>query len=41
MVNMELTKHIINLSKKAKIKKFVYTSGLGVSSDTSLRIFHF
>ncbi len=39
MVNIELTKHIINLSKKAKIKKFVYTSGLGVSSDTSLGYF--
>ena len=39
MVNTELTKHIINLSKKAKIKKFVYTSGLGVSSDTSLGYF--
>lgn len=35
IVNVELTKHIINLSKKAKIKKFVYTSGLGVSSNTS------
>jgi len=39
MVNVELTKRIINLSKKAKIKKFVYTSGLGVSPHTSLGYF--
>jgi len=35
MINVEFTKHIINLSKKAKINKFIFTSGLGVSSNTS------
>jgi len=35
MVNVEFTKHIVNLSKKAKINKFVFTSGLGVSANTS------
>jgi len=39
MINIEFTKHIVNLSKKAKIKKFVFTSGLGVSSNTSLGYF--
>ncbi len=39
LINVEFTKHIINLSKKAKIKKFVFTSGLGVSSNTSLGYF--
>jgi len=39
MINVEFTKHILNLSKKAKIKKFVFTSGLGVSSNTSLGYF--
>jgi NADH dehydrogenase len=39
MINVEFTKHIVNLSKKAKIKKFVFTSGLGVSSNTSLGYF--
>ena len=34
-VNTELTNHILNISKKAKIKKIVYTSGLGVSPNTS------
>jgi NADH dehydrogenase len=34
-VNTELTDHILNISKKAKIKKIVYTSGLGVSPNTS------
>mgnify|MGYP001161342985 CR=1 FL=1 len=34
-VNTEFTNHILNLSKKAKIKKIVYTSGLGVSPNTS------
>ena len=38
-VNIEFTKNIVNLCKKAKIPKFVYTSGLGVSSDTSLGYF--
>jgi len=35
MINVEFTKHIVNLSKKAKINKFIFTSGLGVSSNTS------
>jgi len=39
MVNVEFTKHIVNLSKKAKINKFIFTSGLGVSSNTSLGYF--
>ena len=39
MINVEFTKHIVNLSKKAKIKKFVYASGLGVSNNTSLGYF--
>lgn len=38
-VNVEFTKHVVNLCKKAKISKFVYTSGLGVSSNTSLGYF--
>ncbi len=39
MINVEFTNHIVNLCKKAKIKNFVYTSGLGVSSNTSLGYF--
>ena len=39
MINVELTKDIINLCKKAKIKKLVYTSGLGVSSNSSTGYF--
>jgi NADH dehydrogenase len=39
MVNVEFTKHIVSLSKKAKIRKFVYVSGLGVSANTSLGYF--
>ena len=39
VVNVEFTKHIINLSKKAKISKFIFLSGLGVSSNTSLGYF--
>ncbi|AJM91358.1 MULTISPECIES: NAD(P)H-binding protein [Nitrosopumilus] len=38
-INFQLTQKIINLSKKANIKKFVYVSGLGVSSDTSIGYF--
>ncbi len=41
MINVELTKHIVNLVKKAKIKKIVYNSGLGVSSKTSVGYFIF
>ncbi len=39
MINTELTAHIVNLSKKAKIKKIIFLSGLGVSSNTSLGYF--
>ena len=39
MINTELTKHIVNLSKKARIKKIIFLSGLGVSSKTSLGYF--
>ncbi|MHA7646407.1 SDR family oxidoreductase [Nitrosopumilus sp. S4] len=38
-INVELSKKIVNLCKKAKIKKIIYTSGLGVSSNTSLGYF--
>jgi len=38
-VNVEFTNHILNLSKKSKIKKFIFTSGLGVSDKTSLEYF--
>jgi NADH dehydrogenase len=39
MINTELTKHIVNLSKKARIKKIIFLSGLGVSPNTSLSYF--
>ncbi|MBT8172784.1 MAG: NAD-dependent epimerase/dehydratase family protein [Nitrosopumilus sp.] len=39
IVNTGLTNHMVNLSKKAKIKKIVYLSGLGVSSNTSVGYF--
>ncbi len=39
MINTDLTRHIVNLSKKAKIKKIIFLSGLGVSSNTSLGYF--
>lgn len=35
MVNVQFTNHIVNLTKKAKIKKIVYLSGLGVLPNTS------
>ncbi|WP_428325044.1 NAD-dependent epimerase/dehydratase family protein [Nitrosopumilus sp.] len=38
-INFQLTQKIVNLSKNAKIKKLVYTSGLGVSSNTSIGYF--
>jgi len=37
--NIELTKKIIRLCKKAKIKKIIYNSGLGVSKKTTLSYF--
>ena len=39
LVNTEFTNHIVSLSKKAKIKKIIYLSGLGVSATTSLGYF--
>ena len=39
MINVEFTKKIINLCKKTKIKKIIYTSGLGVSKSSSLGYF--
>lgn len=39
MINVDFTEKIINLSKKAKIKKFVFSSGLGVSPNSSLGYF--
>lgn len=39
LINTELTKKIINLCKKSKIKKIVYLSGLGVSKNTTLAYF--
>jgi len=39
MINVEFTKHIVNLCKKAKIKKIVYMSGLGVSLNSSVGYF--
>ena len=38
-VNVGLTKNAINLCKKAKIKKIIYISGLGVSKDTTFGYF--
>jgi len=35
MINVQFTKHIVNLTKKAKIKKIIYLSGLGVSPYAS------
>lgn len=39
MINIELTKNIVNLCKKAKIKKIVYISGLGASLNSSTGYF--
>ena len=39
MINIDLTKHVVNLSKKARIKKIIFLSGLGVSSNTTLGYF--
>jgi len=38
-VNVGLTKNVINLCKKAKIKKIIYISGLGVSKTTTFGYF--
>ena len=39
LINVEFTNRIINLCKKANIKKIVYLSGLGVSKNTTLGYF--
>jgi uncharacterized protein YbjT (DUF2867 family) len=39
MINTDLTKHIVNLSKTSQIKKIIFLSGLGVSRNTSLGYF--
>ena len=39
MINVEFTKHIVSLAKKAKIKKIIYNSGLGVSNKSSVGYF--
>lgn len=39
LVNLEFTKKIINICRKTGIKKIIYTSGLGVSKDTTLGYF--
>ena len=38
-VNVSLTKNVIKLCKKAKIKKIIYISGLGVDKHTTLSYF--
>ena len=38
-VNVEITKKILALSKRSKIKKFVYISGLGVSKNSTSEYF--
>ena len=39
MINTDFTKHVVNLCKKSRIKKIIFLSGLGVSSNTSLEYF--
>jgi NADH dehydrogenase len=39
LINLEFTKKIVDLCKKANIKKIVYISGLGVSKNTTLGYF--
>lgn len=39
LINLEFTKKIVDLCRKANIKKIVYTSGLGVSKNTTLGYF--
>ena len=39
LINVEFTKKIINLCKKARVNKIIYTSGLGVSKSNSLGYF--
>jgi len=39
LVNTDLTKRIVNLSKASQVKKIIFLSGLGVSRNTSLGYF--
>lgn len=39
LINVEFTNKIINICKKANIKKIIYISGLGVSKNTTLGYF--
>jgi len=39
LINVEFTRKIINLCNRAKIKKIIYFSGLGVSKTSSLEYF--
>ena len=39
MINTNLTKQIVSLSQKARIKKIIYLSGLGVSANVSIGYF--
>jgi len=38
-INVDFTKKIVNFCKKSRIKKIIFTSGLGVSKTTSLSYF--
>ena len=38
-INTNLTKQMVNLSQKARIKKIIYLSGLGVSANVSIDYF--
>lgn len=39
LINVEFTQKIINICKKSKIKRIIFTSGLGVSKTTTLSYF--
>ena len=39
ITNSELTRSVVDLAQRAKIKRLIYTSGLGVSSNASLEYF--
>ena len=39
LINVEFTQKIVNICKKSKIKRIIFTSGLGVSKTTSLSYF--
>ena len=38
-INFNLTKHLVKLARSADVKRFVYTSGLGVSADSTVGYF--